>query len=228
MADLPNNYTNSGLALIQSWLSIASELSWIKTIGQIWVMGRKLLHGLSSEGMYEVLDYETVLEIKDKQGKNAVLKKHEKVRYLQNNIIAFQDQAWGDGKSLVNYRCKPGLPVDRYRCGYKTYILISLRKVKCKGNVDNFNIEWSIKQGFIDRTGFWATEISHNMKNITVKVIFPKNRPPQNVFIVERNRQRTLPLGEAARVQLPDGRWLLSWEKHQPRLYEQYILNWEW
>jgi hypothetical protein len=178
--------------------------------------------------MYEVLDYETVLEIKDRQGKNAVLKKQEKVRYLQNNIIAFQDQAWGDGKSLVNYRCKPGVPVDQYRCGYKTNILISLRKVKCKGDMDNFNIEWNIKQGLLEKTGFWATEISHKTNYVTVKVIFPKSRNPQYAFIVERNSQKTQPLGEAAVVQLPDGRWLLSWEKYQPRLYEQYILNWEW
>lgn len=209
-------------------ISIISEFPILKIIENIWVVGRKLLRGLSSEGMYEVLDYESVLELKDGHGKLAVVKKHEKVRYLQNNIIAFQDQAWGDGKCLVNYRCKPGIPVDRYRSGYKTYILISLRKVKCKGNLDNFNIEWGIKKGFLVKTGFWATEISHNMKHITVKVIFPKSRPPQCASIMERNSRKTQPLGEAAKVQLPDGRWLLFWEKSQPRLYEQYILNWEW
>ena len=45
--------------------------------------------------------------------------KRQRVRYLQNNIIAYQDQAWGDGEMLVNYRCSPGVPVDRYKLGHK-------------------------------------------------------------------------------------------------------------
>ena len=91
--------------------------------------------------MYEVLEYESTLELKDKHGEFAVFRKREKVRYLQNNIMAFQDQAWGDGEILLNYRCKPGNAVDFYRTGHKTYILVSLREIKNKGGVDNFNIE---------------------------------------------------------------------------------------
>jgi len=63
--------------------------------------------GAVSQGLYEVLDYEATLELKDKRGKRACVRKYEKVRYLQNNIITFQDQAWGDGKILINYRLLP-------------------------------------------------------------------------------------------------------------------------
>jgi len=31
------------------------------------------------------------------------------VRYLQDNVIAYRDQAWGDGEILVDYRCTPGI-----------------------------------------------------------------------------------------------------------------------
>ena len=57
--------------------------------------------------MYEVLEYESTLELKDRGGKRAAFKEPEKVRCLQGNIIAYQDQAWGDGGILVNYRCTP-------------------------------------------------------------------------------------------------------------------------
>ena len=90
--------------------------------------------------------------MEDQEGKSATFKKREKVRYLQDNTIAYQDQAWGDGEILVDYRCSPGTPVDRYRSGYKTYILISRREVKNKGNVDEFNVEWGIRQGFLRHT----------------------------------------------------------------------------
>jgi hypothetical protein len=225
---LSNNDSCQPAGIIAQLISLSSDSPWVKIAAQIINLGRKWLSGLSSEGMYEVQEYESTLEIKDCQGQKAVLKKYEKVCYLQNNIIAFQDQAWGDGKNLLYYRCTPGVPVDQYRSGYKTQILISLREVKNKGDIDLFNIEWEICQGFKNKACFWATEISHRMKSVTVKVIFPKNRPPQNASMVERNSQKTHVLGGAARVQLPDGRWMLFWKKSQPRLYEQYILNWDW
>jgi hypothetical protein len=108
-------------------------LPFFEIVGELWKFWRKVMRGLSNEGMYEVLDYGTTLEIKDKGGENAFLRKIEKVRYLQDNIIAYQDQAWGDGRILLNYQCTPGIPVDQYRSGYKTHILISLRDVKNKG-----------------------------------------------------------------------------------------------
>jgi hypothetical protein len=209
-------------------ISIISEFPMLKIIEKLWVVGRKFLLGLSSEGMYEVHDYESILEIKDKHGKKAIFKKREEIRYLQDNIIAYQDQAWGDGKMLINYRCTPGVPVDCYRSGYKTHILISLREVKNRGDIDKFNIEWGIKSGFLLKTGFWTTEISHRTRLVTVKVIFPKPRPPLSNSVVERNSQRTHILDEKSRVQLPDGRWLITWVKKQPRLHEQYTIKWEW
>ena len=116
------------------------DFSWLEALGDVWEFLRKVMQGLSFEGMYEVLEYESTLELKDREGKRATFKKREKVRYLQDNIIAYQDQAWGDGEILLDYRWAPGTPVDRYRSGYKTHILISRRGVKNKGDVDEFNL----------------------------------------------------------------------------------------
>ena len=203
-------------------------LPWIEIAGEVLKFGRKLLRGLSAEGMYAVIDYQSTLEIKDRQGKNAAFLKHEKVRFLQNNIIAYQDQAWGDGKILVNYHCSPGLPVDRYRSGYKTHILISLHEVKNKGDEEEFSTGWEIQNGFLRPDGFWATEISHRTKRVRLEVIFPKSRPPRRAVIFEKNRQKTTILRGNAIAKLPDGRFRILWEKNQPRLYEQYLLKWDW
>jgi hypothetical protein len=124
-------------------VDILLGLPWLEAMAELCKAGQKLLRGMSAEGMYEVLEYESALEIKDKRGEQALFRKREKVRYLQNNIIAFQDQAWGDGKILVNYRCAPGFPVDTYRSGYKSYILISLREVKNHGDIDEFQYPFS-------------------------------------------------------------------------------------
>jgi len=212
-----------------SWQLIISSLGlpWFKVINNL-MAGWNLLQVRFRKGLYEVLDYEATLELKDKRGKRACVRKYEKVRYLQNNIVAFQDQAWGDGKVLINYRCTPGFPVDTYRSGYKNYILISLREVKNRGDVDEFHIDWEIHQGFLRPTGFWASEISHYTDKIKMRVIFPKTRPPLHATILEKNHQRTLTLSKDSFLHLPDGKWEVTWERIRPRLYEQYILSWEW
>lgn len=214
--------------LLSRLASFLDKLPWSGIVENLLKNWKRYIGVKTSEGMYEVLEYESVLELKDERGEKATVKKREKVRYLQDNIIAYQDQAWGDGKILVNYCCSPGIPVDRYRSGYKTHILLSLRDVKHRGDVDEFHIQWGIERGFLLKTGFWGTEVSHPTREMTVKIIFPKNRPPVRVMMVERNQKRTKKVDEDARVQLPDGRWMIEWEKHQPPLYEQYILKWEW
>ena len=225
---MPDEENSSKLKRLPGWATTLLDLPWIEIAGELWKISRKVMRGLSNEGMYEVLEYESTLELKDRRGENAIFRKREKVRYLQDYIIAYQDQAWGDGEILLNYRCTPGTPVDRYRTGYKTLILISLREVKNRGDVDEFNIEWGIRKGFLVQTGFWATEISHRTKQVKAKVIFPKSRPPLRASILEKNRQRTHSLGNDSILELPDGRWLIVWETNHPKLYEQYILNWEW
>jgi hypothetical protein len=212
-----------------SWQLIISSLGlpWYKFFSNL-LAGWNLLLVRFRKGLYEVLDYEATLELKDKRGKRACVQKYEKVRYLQNNIVAFQDQAWGDGKILINYRCTPGIPVDTYRSGFKNCILISLREVKNQGDIDEFHIDWEIHQGFLRSTGFWASEISHYTDKIKMRVIFPKTRPPLQATVLEKNQQRTLALSKDSFLQLPDGKWEVTWERNRPRLYEQYILRWEW
>ena len=203
-------------------------LSWLDVLVEVWKAGRKVLRGLADEGMYEVLEYESTLELQDRCGERAQFRKREKVRYLQNNIIAFQDQAWGDGEILLNYRCTPGIPVDRYRPGQKTHILISLREVKQRGDVDEFHIEWGIRKGFSRSTEAWETAVSHRMRQLKTQVVFPRNRPPLRTLLIESTHQKTHMLGEDGLRPLPDGRWLVSWETTQPRLHERYLLKWDW
>ncbi len=56
--------------------------------------------GLVNEGVYETLDYESTIEIHNKIGTRAAFSKRKKIRYLQDNIIAYQDYGWGDGEIM--------------------------------------------------------------------------------------------------------------------------------
>ena len=67
------------------------------------------------DGLFEVLDYDSTLELLDGAGEMAIFKRRQKVRFLQDHILAFQDYAWGDGDVLADYRIAPGEVVDCYR-----------------------------------------------------------------------------------------------------------------
>jgi hypothetical protein len=204
------------------------NLQYVGVFMELWNIGRKFIRGIANEGVYETLEYESTLEISNNKGTNATFSKRKKIRYLQDNIIAYQDYGWGDGEILLNYRSSRGMAVDRYRSGYKTYILLSLRDVKNREDVDEFNIQWNIRNGFLTKDGYWATDISNRTKQLKVNIIFPKSRPPHRLSVEESNRKRTQFLDSGAKKKLPDGRWRVTWEKKKPKLYEIYVLRWVW
>jgi hypothetical protein len=217
------------LKSIQSlWLRVISNLPWGDVFLQVIKLLARKISRSRYQGLYEVLVYESSLELLDPRGEKACFHKRQKVRYLQDNIIAYQDQAWGDGEFLHKYRCVPGVPVDRYSFGHKTIILISLREVKARGSVDEFHIQRDIRHGFITIQEQWETEVSHPTRKLKMRVIFPKKRPPQQVRLIESDRQRFQALGVENKKQLPDGRWKVWWYIDQPRLNERYILRWLW
>ncbi len=180
------------------------------------------------EGIYEVLDYDARLTLNDSKGKLATFTKRQRVRFLQNNVIAYQDQAWGDGDIFADYRCAPGMAVDRYREGHKFRVLISLRETKNRNDVEDFYIERVVKGGFPKPTEDFQIEIDHPTRNLSMAIIFPRKRPPKQVKLIEQHAQRTHELDSEQIQQLPDRRWQVRWESHKLKLYEAYILRWEW
>ena len=180
------------------------------------------------EGMYEVLAHELQLELCDPEGHAATLRKHQKVMFLQDNIIAYQDQAWGDGDLFADYKCSPGMAVDRYRDGHKMRILISLRETKNRGDIEDFHIQRAIRDGFVREVEDFQVDIDHATRRLSMRVVFPGERTPKQVKLIEQTAQRTTELSPESLQPLPDGRWQVSWETEQPRLHEVYILRWAW
>ena len=64
------NKTNVNNFIFQIALAIL-DWPWMVAVAEGWKLARKLWRGLGDEGMYEVLEYETKLELLDKQGKKS-------------------------------------------------------------------------------------------------------------------------------------------------------------
>lgn len=214
-----------------------SAASWLKLLATILSSDvadsiRELI-GLAGRlryapGLYEVLEHDVHLTLKDRQGQRAAYEKHQRVRFLQDHVIAFQDTAWGDGDIFVNYRCSPGKAVDRYREGHRHRVLISLRETKQRGDTEEFYISRDIHQGFLTNHEYLHTEIYHRTHRLQMRVTFPHSHPPKAAWLTEANTNRTADLDSNAIQKLPDGRKQIVWRKARPRLHEGYILAWDW
>lgn len=179
-------------------------------------------------GTYRVESHHVLLELMDKGGQTAVYTKRQGVIFLQDNVFAIQDQAWGDGDIFMDYRCSPGVVTDRYKEGYRWKILISLQHTYNRGEREAFVIERKINGGFTTAVGNFHTQIDHPTQDLSISVIFPQSRQPKQVSIIEQNWKRQHILGKEDQIPLSQGRTQYQFTVHKPRLYEGYILRWEW
>ena len=179
-------------------------------------------------GMYEILDYDATLELLDPGGQEASLTRREVIRFLQDNVVAIHDHAWGDGQLFASYRCQPGVPVDFYKDGSKHNILISLRETKNKGDVVELRIERRIRGGFTDTEEWLETEIDHLMKGLQLSIVFPKTRPCRRATLSRRSRAEIISLSQNHLALLPDGRQKLTWCTRTPKLHDRYTIKWVW
>jgi hypothetical protein len=211
-------------------MSFASLIKWLNPdtlnlVGQLWNLWGRFF---SPQGLYEVLEYESCLELLDINGKQAVFTKRQKVRFLQDNVVAYQDQAWGDGQIFAEYECSPGVAVDRYQEGNRWRVLISLRQTYNRGDTEEFHIKRTIRDGFPGKTENFQNRLDHHTRLAYFSVIFPKGRLPKQVIFLENNKGRLL-RPQAEQVQtLPDGRQQVGWKVRYADLYEIYSIRWEW
>jgi hypothetical protein len=192
----------------------------------------KLLHTFpwktKTVGTYEVLEHECQLELRDARGRNAVYIKRQVVRFLQDNVIAYQDDVWGDGDIFADYECSPGIAVDRYKEGHRHHVLISLRKTMNRGDVQEFHIRRRIRNGFTKWSDDFQVEVNHHTRKLTLKVTFPSSRWPKQCWLNEQNMRRTRLLGAECLAYLPDKRLEVTWHTDKPTLFEAYSIRWQW
>ncbi len=184
---------NSLILLTRRVLSSVSP-ERIAVLFSLLDMLRALAPG-AAQGMYEILDYDSTLDLKDAQGKTAVFKRYQRVKFLQDHIIAFQDHAWGDGKIFAGYKISKGRAVDRYKEGDRWNVLISLRETKSKGDIEDFYIERTVKNGFVQKEEWWQVEVWHRTHRLRLNLLFPKRRHCQRAVLHTRGGNKSVVQG---------------------------------
>jgi len=192
----------------------------------LWDIITRLYDKFRYRGPYEILDYDSTLDIRDPKGVRAVLTRSEEIHFLQDNIVAIHDHAWGDGELFAKYQCQPGVPVDIYEDGSKYNILISLRETKNKGDTIQLWIERVIKRGFCEKEEWLETEVDHWMHKLKIAIIFPKDRPCRRATLTRRSTGYSTLITQENFALLPDGRQKLTWSTNHPKLHDCYTIKW--
>lgn len=223
------SYYSQGMSLIDEAQKILVSISpeWVSVLVDLIQSIQSYVKRDAPEGLCEFLEYEFKLEVLDTGGRSARLTKRERVKFLQDNVIAFEDFAWGDGDVLAEYTCSPGFVVDCYREGERWNILISLRESKHRGDIQDFYIQSKLKNALTGKEEWCQVETSRT-RSVKLFVIFPKQRHCTQAVVVERIRDRTTHLNSQNFTLLPDGRQQLSWENIEPQRSETYTIKWSW
>ena len=222
---LSPNYT-PGLFLRRLWSYFSLER--IVFLFDLYQKIRERLAHRDREGLYEILEYDSTLELLDPQGKTATFKKHQRVRFIQDFTIAFEDYVWGDGQIFDDYACSPGVVVDRYQEGDRHNVLISLRETKRRGEIEDFYIQRVAKNGFTKAEEWWQVEIRHPTRRLKLSAIFPPKRRCRRAALLRRSQHTATVLGPEHFTDLPDSRQLLTWETGKIRDFEIFTLKWRW
>ena len=224
----PGNETSSQSTRCIRPLLSALTLDWIPVAFKLYQDILQLFKHGSHEGLYEVLEYDAVLDLIDPKGERALFKKRLLVKFLQDNVIAYQDHAWGDGQVLLDYHCSPGTVVDRYQDGDRWNVLISLRETKSAGDMERLNIQRKLERSFTKKEEWWQIEMQNQTKWLKFSILFPGDRRCQRAILCEKTRNRTTILNPQHFADLPDGRQVLTWESKAPKRFETYTIKWRW
>ena len=229
MADSPQDtsWLNRLLAMVQ-FLAQGKAGIALRSILEILEIAEQVRDRLGYHGMFEVLSYDATLEIKDATGDEATLTRRETIRFLQDNVVALHDHAWGNGELFAEYHCRPGVPVDFYEDGSKHNVLISLRETKNRGDVMDLWIQRVVRGGLATPPWWLETEIEHWTRNLKLSIIFPKERLCRHATITRRIAERTAPLGDQHFAFLRDGRQQVTWQAKHPKLHDVHTIKWDW
>lgn len=220
----PNDLLRQLLALVLTSITANWQAIWARFARLL----RPLFKRRTDRGLYEILDYDVTLDLPDPSGRLAIFRRHQLVRFLQDHVIAYQDEAWGDGEVLSGYQCSPGMPVDFFQVGSRHLILISLRETKNRGDKVEFRIERTVKNGFTKEKEWLEAETRYPTRRLRMRIVFPRSRPCLGATLIERRKDKTTQLGERYFDIRRDGRQVLTWSRKRPAQGESYTISWNW
>jgi hypothetical protein len=177
------------------------------------------------------VDYENdfideVVDIRDRTGATAVLEKRQQVRFRRSESAILRDGVWGEGEQLSRYSVVGARQIGMRHEGLRKTVLLAVEPRPVDGEAQEVRITRTMRHAFLEPTGFFDLMAERPTKRLSLKVLFPRSRPPRQAHLVEWPAERTMrrvPVRYA-----PDRRPFLYWKEMRPHPLTAYSLRWMW
>ncbi len=172
---------------------------------------------------YEILDYRSILVLKDQKGAEAVFQRTQRVRFLQDGVEAILDSFWGDGVLLTAYRHSAGAIADSFKDEGRRHLVIALPRRMRRGEVLTFTVSRTVMEGFTGRHQLLETVIDHPLGRLDIAIRAPQTRRFEQVEMQVGTGPKAIfvasapPGGTLARIYIP-----------RARSHTRYALRWRW
>lgn len=186
-----------------------------------------LLQRLLPEGLvgspYEILEYHATLDLVDPQGSEAVFRRTQRIRFLQEGVAAVLDHLWGDGVQVVGYDHTAGPIRESFQDEGVRHLVIDLPHPMQRGETYAFSVTRTARSAFTQAEEWLETTIDHPITMFHQEIFFPKERPCQAAALVIGDQVEQL-----TPVTLEDGRARLEVTRTKPPTDTPLIIRWRW
>jgi hypothetical protein len=172
---------------------------------------------------YEILDYQATLVLVDPQGRQAIFRRTQQIRFLQDGVSAILDHLWGDGVTVSRYRNTAGPIGESFKDAGVRHLVIDLERPMGRGETLGFEVERTAMAGFTRPDEWLETTFDHAISQFGQQVIFPNWRPCQWAELIVGYQVEPL-----QPIRLPDGRTLLQFAITRPQTDLPLTLRWHW
>lgn len=167
-----------------------------------------------------------VLDITDRRGRRAVLRRRHQVRFVVGESGVLHEPVWGEGESLVGYRSRGARRLGVRSEGQTRAVLLALARPPAAGERVTVTSRRTIRDGLLRNEEYLAAQLERPTDQVDLHVYFPRVRPPQAGYLVCMPAQgppRRLPLRISR-----DGRPMLACQLRKPAHNRTYLLRWSW
>jgi hypothetical protein len=122
---------------------------------------------------YETIDFDTRLEVMDRQWRSARYIRRQRIRFRQDGVATFLDFAWGDGVLFAYYHSPANRIIDTIptRKGY--VVVLGLSRTFYKGETLDVMIERKVVGPFFDELNFWESLFRVPTQRFTLDIVAP-------------------------------------------------------
>jgi hypothetical protein len=134
----------------------------------------------------------------------------------------------GSDGYISDFTVQPGIVQKQYFQDGRTFIEHGFGKSVKPGQTVTMSISYACKDSFMNDEEYWAVIANIPTKKITIKVVFPKHRPPLTSGICKEVANVLVPESSPVRLRCRDSATVITWIKNTPPFMQRYRLVWTW